>query len=109
MQDLMIQVNALREKLNQAIVELQKRGINKAQAENNYRVALAEKILHERDKGVPVTIISDICRGDKRIAKLKMERDIAEVLFDTSQQVIYTTRQEINTVMKFIEAERKGE
>src|SRR5699024_12645468 len=100
MQDLMIQMNTLKNKLNLAIKELKTRGINKAKAEADYRTALAEKILVERDKGIQVTIINDVCRGDKRIAKLKMERDMAETLYDTCLQAIYVTNIKKNIIIK---------
>ena len=109
MQDLMIQMNTLKNKLNLAIKELKTRGINKAKAEADYRTALAETILVERDKGIQVTIINDVCRGDKRIAKLKMERDIAETLYETCLQAIYATKLEMNVLMDLMSAERKGE
>jgi len=109
MQDLVIQMNTLKNKLNLAIKELKNRGINKAKTEAEYRKALAEKMLVERDKGMPVTIINDICRGDRNIAKLKMERDIAETLYETCLQAIYATKLEMNMVMDFMEAERRGE
>lgn len=105
----MVQINRLQDKLNLAIKELKDRGKAKAKAEAEYRTGLAEKILVERDKGIPVTIINDICRGDKKIAKLKMERDIAETLYETCLQAIYATKLEMNIVMNFMEAERKGE
>lgn len=108
MQDLMIQTKSLRDKLNFAIKELKQRGTNKAEAEANYRMALAEKMLIERDKGMPVTIINDICRGDKEIAALKMKRDIAETLYDTCLQAIYATKLELNIVMDFMDTERRG-
>ena len=63
--------------LDTAIRELGARGKAYAQAEHDYRVALAEKTLSERDKGAPVTVCSDICRGDWKIAKLCFERGVA--------------------------------
>jgi hypothetical protein len=54
----------------------------------DYRIALAEKILIERDKGTPVTIISDVCRGDRKIARLKFERDVAEVVYKSALEAI---------------------
>lgn len=109
MQDLMVQMNVLKDKLELAIKELKTRGVNKAKAEAEYRTALAEKILMERDSGVPVTIINDLCKGDRKIAKLRMERDIAEVLYETCMQAIYATKLEMNIVMDLMNAERKGE
>ena len=32
---------------------------------------------------MPVTIISDVCRGQPRIAKLKIDRDIAESTYQS--------------------------
>lgn len=104
-----MQMRTLQKKLNLAQSELKKRGINKAKAEAEYRTALAEKILIERDEGMPVTIINDVCRGDKRIAKLKMERDIAETLYETCLQAIYATKLEMNIINDMMMAERKGE
>ena len=109
MQDLVMQMRILQDKLNLAQRELKKRGISKAKAEADYRTALAEKILIERDEGTPVTIINDICRGDREIAKLKMERDIAETLYETCLQAIYATKLEMNIINDMMMAERKGE
>lgn len=109
MQDLVIEINSLRKTLNLAINELKKRGIAKGESEQNYRIALAKEILLQREKGVPVTIISDICRGNKEIAKLKLDRDIAETLYETALQKIYSTKIELGIVERQIEAERKGE
>ena len=67
--------------LEAALRQIGKRGEEFAKSEKNYREALAKKILLERDKGTPVTIISDICRGSSEIAKLRFQRDTAEVLY----------------------------
>lgn len=74
--------------LDAALRELGNRGRAFAQSEHNYRVALAEKILSERDKGTPVTIISDICRGNREIAKLRFERDVAEIVYKSAMEAI---------------------
>ena len=87
MQDLINELNHHRQSLNYAIKELGVRGQAKAKAERDYRVALAKKMLELRAEGTPVTIISDLCRGDEEIARLKMERDIAESLYE--QYAVY--------------------
>ena len=107
-QDLINELRALRDTLSLAIEKLKERGKAKAKAENGYRIALRKLILEERDKGTPVTIISDICRGHEEIAKLKMNRDIAETLYETAQQKIYATKLELGIVERQLEAERKG-
>ena len=108
MQDLQREMRELRNTLTLAITELKKRGREKAKAEMNYRVALQKKILLERDKGTPVTIISDICRGDEGIAELKMQRDITETFYDTAREKVLATKLEIRIVEEEMQAERKG-
>jgi len=109
MQDLMIEMRELRSTLSIAINELKKRGRDKAKAEQEYRVALAKEILIQRDAGMPVTIISDICRGKAEIAKLKFERDFAETLYETCLQKIYQCKIEMGIIEEQMKAERRGE
>lgn len=86
--DLLNELSAKVNLLDTAVKELSKRGQRYAQAEHDYKVRLSQQILIERDKGVPVTIISDICRGNKEIAKLRFERDVAEVAYKAAQEAI---------------------
>ena len=74
--------------IDRAITTLANNGQRKAQAEMNYRMALAKKIITEREKGTPVTIIGDLCRGDPQVAALKFERDVAEVVYDSNIESI---------------------
>ena len=57
----------------------------------------------ERANGTPVTIIADLCKGDKEIATLKIQRDIAEVDYKANleainvyKKVIDVRREQIN-------------
>lgn len=86
--DLMIDIEEKTILIDKAIKQLGIRGRARAEAEYNYRIALRKRILLERDNGTPVTIISDICRGDKEIAKLRMERDIADTMYDAAKEAI---------------------
>ena len=108
MQSLQVEMRELRDTLTLAITELKKHGRGKARAEMNYRVALQKKILLERDKGTPVTIINDICKGDKEIAKLKFQRDVAETFYDTAKEKVLATKLEIRIVEEEMQAMRKG-
>lgn len=74
--------------MEQALGELGKRGRANANAEKEYRIALAKQILIERDKKVPVTIIGDICRGTEDVATLKFMRDNAEVLYHSAKEAL---------------------
>ena len=73
-----------------------------AQAEHNYRVALAIKMLELRTEGTPATIMSDLCRGNKGIAKLKLERDIAKGIADACNQAIRAIQSSMNAFQTMI-------
>ena len=59
-----------------------------AQAEYAYRTALASKMIELKSDGVAVTIMADLARGDKNIAKLKLDRDIARGIADACRESI---------------------
>ena len=109
MQDLIVEINQKRQEMNLAIKLLKDRGQEKAEAESKYRMELAKEILIQRDNKIPVTIISDICRGNKDIAKLKLERDIAEVMYDSVYQRILATKLELNILDNQYRMMMKGE
>ena len=97
-QDLFLELQHKISLLDTALGELGKSSNKHAEAEMNYRVKLAEKILIEREEGTPVTIISDICRGYKEIARLKFERDCAEVSFKASLEAINVFKIQIKSL-----------
>lgn len=109
MQDLINELNEYRQNLDKAIDEIKARGKAKAEAEKDYRVELAKKILELRANGIPVSIINDLARGDEKIANLKMKRDIEESLYESNMQRIYECKINIDWLQSQIEAERKGE
>ena len=77
-----------------------------AQKEHDYRVALAQTILSLRTDGTPVTIMSDISRGDKIIAKLKLERDISKGMADACKQGIRAIQTAISGLQSMISTRR---
>ena len=74
--------------LNRAVAELRVRGRAYAEAEYKYRVALSKRLTVLRAEGNPVTNLSDIARGEQEIASLKMQRDIAESLYQSNLEAI---------------------
>lgn len=91
--------------LDTATSELKKRGNTLAEKERDYRVALAEAILRERADGMPVTIINDVCRGKKDIAQKRLERDIAQTMYDSVREFIMTTKKQIDILNAQIQRE----
>ena len=103
--DLLNEIGQKSKMLDTAIRELGTRGRAYAQAEHDYRVALAEKTLLERDKGTPATICSDVCRGDRKIAKLRFDRDVAEVVYRSALEAINATKLQIKILDAQVERE----
>jgi len=94
--------------LNQVITEMKKRGRKLAECEADYRVALAQKILTLRAEGFPATIMSDVCRGDREISRLRLQRDIAKTEYEVSSEFLQTLKLQIRVLQAEIERDFKG-
>lgn len=94
-QDLVLSLRQQRKALIETVTAMKHVGRQKAKAENVYRKELCKKILSERDKGTPVTIISDVCRGDEKVADLKLERDIKESDYEVCEHMVNAIKLEI--------------
>lgn len=104
-QDLIVELQSKVALLDKALQQLGNRGRTYAQAEQDYRVALAKKIAIEREKSTPVTIISDVCRGDKDIALAKFQRDVAEITYDSAKEAINVYKLQIKVLENQIDRE----
>ncbi len=81
--------NALRAgSASQRAVELAVKEAYKAYAvsEHAYRLALAQKIAELRADGQPTTLAADLARGDEKVARMKMQRDIADGVKEAAMQ-----------------------
>lgn len=107
-QDLYLELRDKVALLDQALKQLGKRGKAYANAEAEYRIALSKKILEERDKGTPVTIISDLCRGTPSIAKLKQERDISQTIYDSAKEACNVYKIQVRVLENQIDREYRG-
>lgn len=104
-QDLFLELQNKVRLSDQALYQIGARGREYAQAESDYRQALAKKMLSERDKGTPVSIIPDICRGDAEVAAKKMQRDIAEVVYKSAMEACNVYKLQIRVLENQIERE----
>lgn len=93
--DLITRIQNLIAELQQYIKGLQNWGIKKAQAEKDYQTVLAQEVLKERDKGTAIGVISLIVKGKKEVAEKRMERDIAETMFQVAQEKINVAKLEL--------------
>lgn len=104
-QDLFLDMQAKTALLDKALGELGRRGRIYAEYERDYRIALRQEILLERDKGTPVTIISDICRGKSEIALKRFQRDLAESVYKAAFEAVNVYKLEINILREQIDRE----
>lgn len=107
-QDLILELRNQRKLLIETVTAMKHVGRQRAKAENIYRKELCKKMLEERDKKTPVTIISDICRGDDKIADLKMERDIKETDYEVCDHMINAIKTNIRILESEIAEERRA-
>lgn len=75
-------------KLDSALRTLRKNGTTLAQAEHDYKVELSKKVLQMRDDGMPATLINLVIYGEKDIARLRLNRDIAQTTYEANQEAI---------------------
>jgi hypothetical protein len=104
-------INQMLDKTSQmttVISELKKRGRKMAETEADYRSALAQKILILRAEGFPATIMSDVCRGDKDISRLRLVRDIAKTEYDVANEMLQVLKLQIRVLQAEIERDYKN-
>lgn len=82
------EINAEITLIDRAITELKERGRVRAETEYKYRMALSKRLTALRAEGNPVTHLADIAKGEPVIAKLRLERDIAESLYESCSEAI---------------------
>lgn len=98
MQELYAKRDELEQLLAEALEECRMSGIKLAENEAEYRKALRIEITEARADKVPVTIISDLCRGIPYIADLKQARDSAEAIYRASQEAINVNKLRLRMV-----------
>ena len=103
--DIMQEMSTLRVMLDRAVTEAKERGRVLAKCEHDYRVAKAKYILQQRTEGTPVTILADLAKGEEHIARLCMELDIAQTLYDSSKEAINSYKLQIRIVQEQIQRE----
>ena len=98
MQALTEELDELTDRLEAELKTCKESGCQYAENEAEYRKALRIAILNERQKGTPVTIIGDVCRGQEQIAEAKRRRDCSEAIYKASQEAINVIKLRIRMV-----------
>lgn len=84
--------------LGQGNTELKTLGIKKAEAERKYRIALNKEILRLKVDKYPATLIQELARGNKEVADLRLNRDIAESSYYTAISAMDNLKIEIEVL-----------
>lgn len=96
------QMLQLIQELNASIKALKSNGVKLAETERAYKMALSkEALLMREQKGVPATLISTVIYGIPEVARLRFERDVAQVTYDANKEHINITKLK----MRIIEAQ----
>lgn len=93
--DLITRIQNLIAEIQQYIKALQNWGVKKANTEKEYQTVLSQEVLKERDKGTAIGVISLIVKGKKEVAEKRMERDIAEAMYQVAQEKINVAKLEL--------------
>ncbi|WP_058830745.1 hypothetical protein [Paenibacillus polymyxa] len=96
------EVNEAAKRLESSADALFKLGREKAEAERNYRSKLAQEILKLRADKMPVSIVTDIAKGN--VSDALFERDVAESAFKAGIEVTDAIKVRISayqTILKY--------
>lgn len=94
--DLVNDINGLSNKLTNSIKLLANYGRELAEAERDYKIMLRQEALKLRsEKGMPVTLISQIIFGVPEVADKRFKRDVAEAMYNTAQENINSLKLQI--------------
>lgn len=106
-QQIMDRITQCQAALTKGNIELKTLGIKKAEAERNYRIAVAKKEVQLRkiDK-YPANLVYDIARGDEIVSKLRLNRDISTIDYDVCKEALKNIRLELESYRSFLTWER---
>lgn len=103
--DLWNELNDLCTKLSISGKQMQKYGLEKAEAERDYKIALREEALRMRSNGEAIGIIDKTVYGVKEVADKRFKRDVAETMYETSKESINALKLKIRILNEQIQRE----
>ena len=98
MQDLITEVDKLRNEPHTSMRMLRKHGEELAHAENNYQVKKAQTVLTIKDKGCSITEIGISIKGQPEVAQAMLQRDIAKTMYEANQEHINVVKLELRVL-----------
>lgn len=83
--------------LDEAQSDFKAAGNKLAKAEVAYQIAKNKRALELKNAGQPATIIQLTIKGDKDVAPKLLERECAQVDYDTSKELVNVLKKRIDT------------
>lgn len=74
-----------------------------AEKERAYRCSLAREIVTQHADGSAWTVAQDLARGEKKVADLRYERDVAQGVLEAAQQRAWRSSADRRDMLQFIE------
>lgn len=109
--EIMLELREFKQKLASMNGDIIKLGNQKSEAEREYRILKAQKIVILRSEKMPVTLISDLVKGDPEVADLKLKLDGYEVMYDNRRENIRSLRDAMScyqSILNYLKAEISG-
>jgi hypothetical protein len=106
--DLYSELLKMQHELDISVKQLRTSGKDYATAYTNYRMALAKKLVEVRNDGTPVSLCSDLARGDREVAKYKFEEISKEAIYKANLESINSLKLRIKIIENQIEREWGG-
>lgn len=100
-----IKLQQLYDEVEHLIEELRQNEYEAAEHERRYRMLVSTKTASERMKGTPVTVISDLVRGEDPIAHAKLEWQKSEADAKATQHLIFLRKDQMAYMTKIISNE----
>lgn len=96
--DLMNELLSKQKELNISVKNLRHSCSDFAEAQKNYRIALAIAEIQLRKEGVPVSIVKDLARGEENVADLKEEMENKLGIYRANMEAINSIKTEIRII-----------
>ena len=105
MNDLYNELQTKTKQLDTSVKLLRTNGTDLAQKEHDYKVRVATKVFELKEEGTPATLINLVIYGDREVAKLRLDRDIAEVVYNANQESINSIKLQLRLIQSQLDKE----
>ena len=96
--DLYAELQQKIKQLDTSVKLLRTNGTAFAQAEHDYKMKIAEVVFKMKGDGTPATLINLVVYGDKEVARLRLDRDIKEVIYKANEESINVLKLELRLI-----------